>query len=185
MNKKEILIIAGSIIVPTYIAHKYIINVSEESLLGFLTASPTLIGIILASALTSLAIILAIIGENEMIKIQELERKRNVDFYKHITKNLRHDIYFILGSFIISTFLVLFCVKNISIIIPIKNGISIDVFKIIFIIDSALLIISFIATYDIINGLFDIFDFKYELANKSSDKDEAIATAKLKSKKDT
>ena len=85
MDKKEKSVVIGSAIASMYITHSNTCYVSDKSLLGFLNISPTIIGILLASVLTSLAIILAMIGYNEMVKIRELEKKKNKEFYISIT----------------------------------------------------------------------------------------------------
>lgn len=86
--------------------------ISDESVLGFLIASPTLIGILLAGVLTSLAIIFAVIGSTEMIRIKELENINNKAHFSKISNNLRQNVYFILGSFIVTTLLSILYIKG-------------------------------------------------------------------------
>ena len=112
MNKLHFLIIIGAAIASILIAYSNTRYVSEESILGFLLMSSTSIGILLASVLTSLAIILAIIGSSEMIRIRELENTQNKAYFRKISNNLRQDVYFILASFIIATLSSIFYVKD-------------------------------------------------------------------------
>lgn len=168
MNKLAIFIIIIAISVSTLVIQSNTSYVSEQSILGFLNASPTLIGILLASVLTSLAIILAIIGASEMIKIHELEKKNFKNFYRNMSKNLKHDVYIILSAFILSSFLSIFCMTDSYVLIPVSEGVSFEVYKLLFVIDTALLAVSFMATYDIINGMFEIFEFKYRLSNENT-----------------
>ncbi len=168
MNRWQILIIFGVIISLMLFVHSNTCYFSGDSLLGFLSVSPTLIGILLASVLTSLAIILAIIGNSELIKIREIEEKKKKNFYKNMSRDMKQDVYFILASFAISSLLSIFCIKDTYIIISLWGDTFFEVYRSLFIIEATLLIISFMATYDIINGLFSIFDFKYELSNQEN-----------------
>jgi hypothetical protein len=76
MDLRKIIIIMGSIIVSMCIAHFGNYYVNEASIIRFLTIVPTLNGILLASVLTSTAIIFGITGIDEMTKIQDLENQQ-------------------------------------------------------------------------------------------------------------
>lgn len=167
MNKYHIFLIIGGIVTSTFIMNLETEYISNESILGFLTTSPTLIGILLASVITSLAIIFAVMGDNELIKIKELENTNNKTHFIKISKNLRQDVYFILASFIIATLLSIFLVRDSHYIFIISNTLyKLDVIRGLFIFVFTLFIISCMATYDIINGLFEIFKFKYDISNR-------------------
>jgi len=144
--------------------------VNNESILRFIITSSTLIGILLAGVLTSLAIILAIISTNEMIRMNELESSQNKNFYKNISNNLRQNIHFILVSFVFSSLASIFSIEKSFFIIPLYDGICFEIYRSLFVIVATLFITSCIATYDIINGLFEIFQFKYDLSNQNDNK---------------
>ena len=166
MNKQHFLIIICATILSLFIASLHTKYISDESILGFLSASPMLIGILLASVLTSLAIILAIIGSSEMIRIRELESKQNKAYFGKISRNMRQNVYFILISFIISSLLSILYIKECFSFTIADVSYSFEIHRILFALIAPLFITSCIATSDIINGLFDIFEFKYDLANQ-------------------
>ncbi len=168
MNKWHILVICGAAIASTLVVYSNTSYISDKSILGFLMMSPTLIGILLASVLTSLAIILAIIGSSEMIKIKELEDKQSEEFYRKISNNLKQNVHFILISFIISTLLSVFYIEDSYFTISFDYVISFEIYKSLFVLVVILFVISCIATYDIINGLFAIFEFKYDLSSQKN-----------------
>lgn len=170
MNKSNGLMIIIAAIAAMFIVHSNTQYVSEDSILTFLSISPTLIGILLASILTSLAIILAIIGSSEMIRIKELEGEENKKYFREILDDLKQNVYFILAAFTVASLLSIFNIKNSFFIIEIGNVFSFETYKSLFVIVVILFTISCIATYDIINGLFTIFEFKYDLANQTLNK---------------
>lgn len=142
--------------------------IDDAVVLDFLSISPTLIGILLAGVLTSLAVILAIIGTNELIKIREIDMQQRKTFYEDMTKNLKQDVYLIFISFIISSFLWLFLAPNSHLLIPIGENTPFMIYRLLFVIETTLLALSFMATNDIIDGMFEIFKFKYIISNQKS-----------------
>lgn len=142
--------------------------IDDSVVLDFLSISPTLIGILLAGVLTSLAVILAIIGTNELIKIREIDMQQRKTFYEDMTKNLKQDVYLIFISFIISSFLWLFLSPNSHLLIPIEGNTPFMIYRLLFVIETTLLALSFMATNDIINGMFEIFKFKYIISNQKT-----------------
>jgi hypothetical protein len=169
MNKYDFFVIIGWVVVSALVMYSSTEYVRDESILVFLIASPTLIGILLAGVLSSLAIIFAIIGSNEMIRIKELENINNNAQFEKISNNLRQDVYFILASFIITTLLSIFYIKDSYCPVCIGGVLySLNILRWLFVLISTVFIISCIATYDIINGLFYILKFKYDLSNQKN-----------------
>lgn len=167
MNKIGLVIIAGVAVISILVINYSGDYITEQSILCFLNMLPTFIGILLAGVLTSLAIILAIIGTNEMIEMHELEKINNKNFYKTMSDNLKQNVCLILMAFLITSFLSIFCIEGTYILVPIKESVSVEVYKLLFVLETVLLISSFMATYDIIMGMFHIFDFKYKLSNEN------------------
>lgn len=166
MNKIGILIIIGITATSVLViccGNNYI---TEQSILDYLNMLPTFIGILLAGVLTSLAIILAIIGTDEMVEIREREKENNKEFYKNMSNNLKQNVCLILAAFLVSSFLSIFCISGTSIPTPDNWDILIEIYELLFVFETLLLASSFIATYDIINGMFHIFNFKYDISNK-------------------
>lgn len=166
MDKWNLLIIIVAAIISIFIAYSNTPYVNEVSILGFLMMAPTLIGILLASILTSLAIVFAVMGNSEMVRIRELENKQKKDFFQTITNNLRQNVYFIFAAFIIASLSCVFYIDGSYFICPHNLTIFFEVYRLLFVLVVVLFVISCIATYDIINALFNIFEFKYDLSNQ-------------------
>ena len=166
----QILIVCVTFAASILVVHSNSDYVNNESILRFIITSSTLIGILLAGVLTSLAIILAIISTNEMIRMKELESSQDENFYKNISNNLKQNIHFILVSFVFSSLASIFSIEKSFFIIPLYDGICFEIYRSLFVIVATLFITSCIATYDIINGLFEIFQFKYDLSNQNDNK---------------
>ena len=137
-------------------------STKEENILEFSKNSPTLLSILLASVLASLAVILGMLGLDELKAIQKIEEKLKKELFDNLMKNLAWDIYPILAAFIISSFLSIFSIKGTYFIVPIIDVVPIEIYKIIFVINFFLLSVSLYVTYDIICGLFNISKIKYE-----------------------
>jgi hypothetical protein len=165
MDKWNLLIIIVAAIVSILIAYSNTSYVNEESILGFLMMAPTLIGILLASILTSLAIVFAVMGNSEMVRIRELENKQKKEFFQTITNNLKQNVYFIFAAFIITTLSCVFYIDDSYFICSHSQAIFFEVYRSLFVLVFVLFVISCIATYDIINALFNIFEFKHDLLN--------------------
>jgi hypothetical protein len=169
MNKWKLFITSCAVIICAIFASMVAVHdisyIDDKCVLDFLAISPTIIGILLAGVLTSLAVILAIIGTSELIEIREIDLQEKKTFYEDMTKNLKQDIYLIFLSLVTTSFLWISLSSNLYFIIPIKGTIPFVAYRLLFAVEIALLALSFMATNDIINGMFEIFKFKYELSN--------------------
>lgn len=145
-----------------YIVFSIFSLTNEESIIYFSKNSPILISILLASAIASLAVILGMIGLDELREIHRLEEKKEKIIFNNLIKNLVWDICSILIAFIISSVLSIFSISGTFFIMPFSGNYSIEIYKIIFITNFFFLAISLYATYDIIQGLFNVCRIKYE-----------------------
>jgi len=161
MNKTIFLLIIFIIITPTYIVIANCSYASDTSILDFSKNSPTLLSILLASVLASLAVILGMLGLDELREIQRIEAKNKKKIFDTLMKNLEWDIAPILFSFIVSSILSIFLIRGTYLIIPILDY-SIEIYRVIFVVNFILLSISLISTYDIIRGLFNVSRIKYQ-----------------------
>jgi|GEM_PF-4346817 len=160
-------LVGFSFIAPVCLAYYDTGYTDECSLIAFSNTTPTLLSILLAAVLASIAIIFGLTGIEELKVISAIEKARGRDLYSDAMRDLKWDIYSIFVSFIISSLLIIFSINTSTYMIPFFNDYVFKTYKTIFIIDAIFLIISFIATYDIICGLFYICQLKYEFAKNN------------------
>ncbi len=129
---------------------------------------PNISGILLSGMLASLAIIFGLMGIDELNKIQRIEGRNGIGSYESLLSELKDDIWLVLGIVIVSTILSIFSTSTIELfsLKILDVTISPKFFKIIFIFDFVLLVITLLAIYDIITALFEVGHFKYEAAKK-------------------
>ena len=140
----------------------------RDSLINFMREFPNISGILLSGVVASLAIIFGLMGLEELNKIQSIEGSDNIGSYENLMKELKDDIWIVLGVVIISTVLSVFSTSTIELFELTILGmiVCVKLFKFIFIIDFVFLIITLLAVKDIITALFELGHFKYEAAKK-------------------
>jgi hypothetical protein len=126
---------------------------------------------LLSGVLASLAIIFGLMGVEELGKIQKIENYE-IGSYENLLKELKDDVWVVLGVVILSTSLSVFSSSDTELFALTVHNITIsaELFKIIFVIDFVFLMITLLAIYDIIIALFEISHLKYEAAKKRGNK---------------
>ncbi len=164
MQKNYILIIAIAFMIGGLLAHYG----DRYSIINFMREFPNISGILLSGVLASLAIILGLMGIEELNKIQGIEGSNNIGSYENLLTQLKEDIWLVLGVVIVSTVLSIFSTSTIELFELTILGMVIcaKFFKILFIIDFVFLILTLLSVYDIITALFEMGRFKYEAAKK-------------------
>jgi hypothetical protein len=144
---------------------------NKDSIVNFLREFPNISGILLSGVLASLAIIFGLMGIEELSKIQKIENYE-IGSYENLLKELKDDVWVVLGVVIISTSLSVFSSSDTELfaLTILNRTISAELFKIIFVIDFVFLMVTLLAIYDIIIALFEISHLKYEAAKKRIDK---------------
>ena len=123
-------IIHALITLGSAITSLYIINfICKSDIIIFLNSLPTIMGILLATTLTSLAIILGMIGNDEIAAMKKYGKSKKEDYYKKIVNNLRWDVYFIFIAFIVSSVSRILLTINVHSSSPIYNFIFINMYK--------------------------------------------------------
>jgi type III secretory pathway component EscU len=161
MRKIHVLMILGSVIVSSYALN----FIEKNNVLDFLNSMPTIMGILLAMTLTSLAIILGMIGNAEMAVMKEYEKINGKKYYRKIIDNLKWDIYFVFSAFIVSFISRIFSNRDSTLSIQLSDYLSYNIYEVLFIIEISLLVASLIVINDLIKGLFDLNEARYEIAN--------------------
>jgi len=137
---------------------------NKEDIIYFIQSLPNITGILLTGVLTSLAIIFGLIGVNELMKIHEIEKETNINIYIRLISDIKRDVYIIIASVAISTFISMFSNNNTSMILASSHGnIVCETYKILFLIDIVILIMSLIVVYDVIMALLNISEMRYNL----------------------
>jgi hypothetical protein len=163
MKKIHVLMILVSVIISSYMLNLDFINKSNA--LDFLNSMPTIMGILLAMTLTSLAIILGMIGNAEMALMKKYEKIKGKKYYKNIIDNLKWDIYFVFAAFIVSFISRIFLNKDSTFSIHLSDYVSVSIYEVLFVVEISLLVASLIVINDLIKGLFDLNETRYEIAN--------------------
>jgi|WetSurMetagenome_2_1015567.scaffolds.fasta_scaffold05630_2 hypothetical protein len=161
MRKIHALMVLVSAIVSSYVFN----FIDKSNAIDFLNSMPTIMGILLAMTLTSLAIILGMIGSAEMVIMKKYEKNKGRKYYRNIIDNLKWNIYFIFSAFIVSVVSRIFSNKASTLSIQLPCHISISTYEVLFIVEISLLVASLIVINDLINGLFDLNEARYEIAN--------------------
>jgi len=165
MYKKVLVLflISISFICPCYLVISGSALVNKDSIWYFNSTAPTILSILLAAVLASVSIIFGLTGVDELKLIRDIENLTGENYYNNAMKNLKWDIYTIFFSFIISSIIAVFSLYRSCIVFI---GYAFNVYEMIFIFNFVFFIISSIATYDIICGLFLISEFKYSSTKK-------------------
>jgi len=160
-NNYIIILIAIAFVAGCFLAHYG----NKDSIINFVREFPNISGILLSGVLASLAIIFGLMGIEELGKILKIENGKS---YENLLKELKDDVWVVLGVVITSTSISVFSSSDTKLFALTVNNmtISAELFKITFIIDFVFLIITLLAIYDIIIALFEISRLKYEAAKR-------------------
>lgn len=157
---KVYLLIMVSIVLSIFVAH----YADKDGIIYFIKSLPNITGLLLTGVLTSLAIIFGLVGVDELMKINEIEKSNNINLYGILIKDVRSDVYLIIVSVAGSTLISIFSNNLNSVPITIStNEYILNLYSILFILDVLILTTSLIVVYDVIMALFNISEMKYEM----------------------